>query len=226
MTTTRREFMERTAGAMFLGSMPFSRAELSALPEQAGGATPQWDLTWVQKITGKHKVVLDVPEVESGFGVFRASIWAQQYGAVMGATPKDMTSVLVLRHNAIVLAMQQKFWDDYEIGTLKNVTHPATDKPTNRNPALLSSTRAGDDIPAQWDNFALDKFMSRGGIVLGCTLAMDFCVRMMAAKDKTSEDVARKKALSLVVPGIIMQPSGVFAAIRAQEAGCSYLRAS
>jgi hypothetical protein len=29
-----------------------------------------------------------------------------------------------------------------------------------------------------------------------------------------------------MVPGVILQPSGVFAAVRAQEAGCHYVRAS
>ena len=37
---------------------------------------------------------------------------------------------------------------------------------------------------------------------------------------------ARKQAIGYLVPGVILQPSGVFAAIRAQEAGATYLRAS
>jgi hypothetical protein len=159
--------------------------------------------------------------------VFRATIWQQQYAAALGIAPRDISSVVVLRHNGIALAMQQKFWDEYEIGRTKNVIHPATQKVTTRNPALLSSSRPGDEAPPQFDNFALDKFLSKGGVALGCSMAMDLiCVKMVAAKDKISEDAARKKALSMLVPGVIMQPSGIFAAIRAQEAGCAYVRAS
>ena len=33
-------------------------------------------------------------------------------------------------------------------------------------------------------------------------------------------------ALQHVVPGVILQPSGVFATLRAQEAGCQYLLAT
>jgi len=29
-----------------------------------------------------------------------------------------------------------------------------------------------------------------------------------------------------LVPGVMIQPSGIFAVIRAQEAGCAYVRAS
>jgi len=172
--------------------------------------------------------VLDVPEVDSGFGVFRATIWQQQYSGALGVSPKDINSVLVLRHNGIFLAMQQRFWDEYEIGKTHNVIHPATGKQTTRNPALMSSSRPGDEAPPQFDSFALDKFLAAGGIALGCSLAMDLIIvrSVVVPKDKISEDAARKKALSMLVPGVIMQPSGIFAAIRAQEAGCSYVRAS
>ena len=37
---------------------------------------------------------------------------------------------------------------------------------------------------------------------------------------------AREMALRHVVPGVLLQPSGVFAVLRAQEAGCQYLMAS
>ena len=62
--------------------------------------------------------------------------------------------------------------------------------------------------------------------MLACNLAFADCVSLVKAKDGLSDQDARTKALSLLVPGVILQPSGVFAAIRAQEAGCVYLRAS
>jgi hypothetical protein len=40
---------------------------------------------------------------------------------------------------------------------------------------------------------------------------------------KLDQAKAREMALKHVVPGIILQPSGVFATLRAQEAGCQYL---
>ncbi len=219
MSTTRREFIGRTAGSMLLGGL-----SAMALP---GQSAPQVDMSWVKKLTGSHKALLDVPEVDSGFGVFRASIWQRQYAETLGIAPKDINSVLVLRHNGIALAMQQKFWDEYEVGKVHHAVHPATQKPTGRNPALLSSSRPGDEAPPQFDSLALDKFIAAGGIALGCSMALDLiCVPMVAGKDKISEDAARKKALSMLVPGVIMQPSGIFAAIRAQEAGCVYVRAS
>ena len=170
--------------------------------------------------------MLDVPEVDSGYGVWRASFWIQQYSDVLGVPPKDSTSVLVMRHNGIVLAMNQTFWDQYGIGKAKNVIHPVTEKQTVRNPALLSSKNPEDQLPPMFDDFALDRFISRGGIALGCSLALDACSQMIAEKDGIAPDAARKKAESFLLRGVVIQPSGIFAVIRAQEAGCAYVRAS
>ena len=45
---------------------------------------------------------------------------------VMKVTAADLAPLIILRHNAIVLAMQQSFWDKYGIGKAKSkrVTKP------------------------------------------------------------------------------------------------------
>jgi hypothetical protein len=227
MDTTRRDFLSKVAvNATMLGAMPlaldFRALTAASAPTTAQGQ--QWDVSWVNKLTGKHKAIFDVPEVESGYGVWRATIWARQYQDVLGVQPKDMSAAVVLRHNGIVLAMQQSFWDKYGIGKAKNVTHPITLQPTDKNPVLLSSAKG--DLPAQFDAMALDKFIARGGIALACNLAFADCVELVKSKEGVSDAEARTQALGYLVPGVIMQPSGVFAAIRAQEAGATYLRAS
>lgn len=229
MTSSRRDFLGSMAtNAALFGAMPLSldltRSILSGTPTTPGQGQQQWDLTWVKKLTGKHKAVFDVPEVESGYGVWRASIWAKQYQEVLGAAPKDISTVLVLRHNGITLAMQQAFWDKYGIGKAKNVTHPITLEPTDRNPALLASSR--NEVPAELDDVALDKYLARGGVALACDLALQDCIQLIKSKDGVSDADARKQALAYMVPGVILQPSGVFAVIRAQEAGATYIRAS
>jgi hypothetical protein len=88
----------------------------------------------------------------------------------------------------------------------------------------LSSSR--NEVPAEFDAVALDKFIARGGIALGCNLAFADCVELVKSKENVSEAEARKQALAFLVPGVILQPSGVFAVIRAQEAGGTYIRAS
>jgi hypothetical protein len=104
------------------------------------------------------------------------------------------------------------------------VTHPITQQGTDRNPALLSSKRG--EVPADFDDVALDKYLSRGGIALACNLAFDDMIELVTKKDGGTPEAARKTALAGMVPGVMLQPSGVFAALHAQDVGCKYLRAS
>ena len=224
--TTRRGFLESAAaGAAALTISP--AAALAAVPREfatlVAPPSDDWDLSWTDRVKGKHRAVFDCTEPESGYGVWRARAWKQQNIQVLKVDPADITSVIVLRHNAIVLAMQQRFWDKYGIGAAKNVTHPMTQKPTNQNPVLLGEK---DGIPAPMAGVALPAQMAAGAIVLACNLALQDCIDMIASKDKVTEGEARKRAISYMIPGVILQPSGVFATVRAQEAGALYLKAS
>ena len=77
-----------------------------------------------------------------------------------------------------------------------------------------------------FDDFALDKFIARGGIALACDLALRDMIELVRTKDGVSAEEARKQATAMLVPGVLLQPSGVFAVVRAQEAGATYVRAS
>jgi hypothetical protein len=224
MTTTRREFLEGAAA---------TAAALSMLPSNAFAALPadlvpaaqgaDWDVSWATRVTGKHRGCFDCTETESGYGTWRASAWAGQYATVLGAAAADISTVIVLRHNAIVLAMQQGFWDKYGIGEAKQVKHPLTEQVTKSNPVLLDEK---DGIPAPFNMAGLHKQIARGTIVLACNMALQECVTLIKNKENVTADVARKQAIGWLVPGVILQPSGVFAAVRAQQVGCAYVKAS
>lgn len=220
---TRRDFIERTAATAALGAfgLPLPALELARAMEPS--SLEEWDTTWASKLTGKHRAVFDIPEIESGYGVWRANAWVGQYQQVLKAPASELTPVIVLRHNAIVLAMRQAFWDKYGLGKMKRVTHPLTGQPTEANPVLLDETSG---LPSPYDQSGLHKQIARGVTVLACNLALQDCVELIKAKSRTGEEAARKEAMANLVPGVILQPSGVFAAILAQENGCSYLRAS
>lgn len=223
MPTTRRRFIDSLAtSALALGAVP---SALSALPAEfrADVAQGAWDTRWSERLTGKVRAVFDVPEVESGYGVWRATIWARQYEQVLGIPARDLSTALVIRHNAIILAMQQSFWDRYAIGKAKGVLHPLTEEPTDRNPALLG---VRDGVPEPQAGFALDRFIAGGGIALACDLALQDLVALIQRTDKVPEAQAKAQALRWLVPGVILQPSGIFAVLRAQQAGALYVRAS
>jgi hypothetical protein len=224
MSLSRRDFLGSTAAnaaafAVLPGTM------LSSLPHDLRAAmqSDDWNVSWPSKLSGKYHAVFDCTEPESGYGVWRASAWTRQHMDVFKAPAAQVTPAIVLRHNAIILAMQQSFWDKYDIGTKKGVTHPLTQEPTKKNPALLDEK---DGLPEPFSNAGLRKQLDRGTVVLACNLALQDCIDLIKSTDKVSDDVARKQAIGHLVPGVILQPSGVFAATLAQGAGAAYLKAS
>jgi hypothetical protein len=225
MDTTRREFVERMAGgAVLLGAAPIAFESPAEPFFSASAAVEDYDMSWIAKVTGKSKAILDVPEIDSGYGVWRAGITKKQLMDAMKLPAKDVTMVLVLRHNGIYLAMNQAFWDAFGIGKAQKATSPTDGKAIDRNPALLDA-KAG--LPAQFDGLSIPQFLAGGGIVLGCDLAFNLdIVPLFKARDKSTDAAARAAALKFVRPGVVLQPSGVFAAIRAQQVGCAYVRAS
>jgi hypothetical protein len=229
MTTNRREFIEHLGATAMLGALPLTAAPAAAraLAEfaPAPASVDDFDLTWTNKLKGKaHKAIFDCAEVESGYGVWRAGMWEGQYQAVLNAKPSETATVLVLRHAALVLGFQQDFWDKYNIGADHKVTHPIAQQGTAKNPALMTSKT--NDIPAQFDALALPAFIAKGGIVLACNVAMQFFSAGLAQKVGITPEEARSRAVAALLPGVLLQPSGVFACVRAQEAGCVYVRAS
>ena len=84
MPTSRREFVEKmTVGAAMFGALPLplslslSGNEMKPALVSDPSATAEWDLTWVNKLTGTHKAVFDVPEVEGGEGAWTFPLLCQ-----------------------------------------------------------------------------------------------------------------------------------------------------
>lgn len=229
MLRDRRQFLESLAtGAVAVGGVALG---LGALPTDLQAASlpvaPQgsaWATDWPAKLTGRVRTVFDVPEVESGYGVWRASVWAMQYQQVLGVPARDLSTALVLRHNAIALAMTQAFWDRYGVAEWSKATHPISGEPTKRSPSLMDAT---DGLGAPYSLLSLPQFMERGGVALACNLALAEMAGLVQQKDGVDAAEANRRAVAGLVPGVILQPSGIFAVLLAQQASQAlYVRAS
>lgn len=226
MTTNRRGFLSSAAAnAAAFAVLP--TVAFAAVPREfalfEAAASADWDLSWTNRLKTKHKAVFDCTEPESGNGIWRSWAWTRQYMEVLKVSPADIVPVIVMRHDAIVLAMQQAYWDKYAAGTKKKVTNPMTNEPTNKNPALLDEK---DGVPAPYNMAGLHKQIASGAVALACSVAFEDCIETVKQKDGISAEEAKKRAMSYLVPGVILQPSGVFAVIHAQEAGAMYIKAS
>ena len=140
MSTDRREFlgtMLAASVAPMVGATALRRnggtSEPPALAPSRPSASP-WDVSWADKLTGKHKAVFDNVEVSMGLGMLRAQLWLKDYAEVYNAQPADMSGVVVLRHGAIWAIMNDEFWKMHKIGELTKINDPATKAPVTRNP--------------------------------------------------------------------------------------------
>jgi hypothetical protein len=209
MPSNRRDFIERLGAAAVLGALP-----VSVTPAQGR----EWDMSWVAKLDGiPHKALFDCTDIESGNGVARVGIWESQYQSALGAKPEEIRTVLILRHTAVALTLKQDMWDRFAIGKTENVKSPMTEQETDKNPVLGEGANSDG---------SLQRFIAKGGIVLACNLALQRYVRKVRAADNVSGQEALKRVADALVPGVILQPSGVFAAVRAGQAGCVYVKAS
>ncbi len=229
MATSRRGFIGWLGSASLLGAVgapSILRAEAPSQGTGPGGhALPvgeTWDMSWTSRVTGKYKAVFDSPEASDGAAVFRAVSWIEQYKEVYNAEPAELTAVVVLRHLGFYLAMNDEFWETYEVGKELKLRDAKGRKWAKVNP--LGPAGAGADDKTR--KYSLAGFQALGGMVLACGWSFGGAASQVAKKESLEKDAARARAKAMLMPGVILQPNGVFAALRAQEAGCSYIDAS
>lgn len=182
-----------------------------------------WDMSWVDRIKGSPRSVFDSPEVNQGGAVWRAVSWRNDYHEVYGVDQGTATTVLVIRHKGIPLVMDDDYWSRFEIGKKLKIKDPRTRKWFESNPVGLSRSKSAND----YSDHTIEGFIKAGGIVLACHRAlMGFIVEDYQKGDKLTSEQAEAEARKHLLPGVILQPSGIFAVLRAQQAGCSYVLAS
>ena len=128
----RRGFLGRlaaTAAAGVAGLTPL-RLEGQPRPEPTTGADASFE-TWLNRINGKHKMIFDAPEPNSGMPVVWPRVWLNGNNENYGTKDADNSAVIVLRHAAIPIAMHDALWAKYKLGEVFNIKDG--DAPAVRN---------------------------------------------------------------------------------------------
>ena len=223
----RREFLSQLAVAGFaVGTTACSTPgalNLQAAPTSRPPANPDaWDDTWTERVRNHESAVYDIPEVAGGGTLSKAAMVMDDYKAARGFGDDRLTTVIVMRHLAVPMAFNDAMWDKYEVGKALKVDDPATGEPARRNPFL--TVNASDPHSMIEPGDSLSALRARGAILLACNRAL--MARAGAYAKKTGTPVAdvQKELKANLVPGVILQPSGVYAVVRAQNAGAAFFR--
>jgi hypothetical protein len=222
---TRRDFLAGAASTGLLAALPDTRSLALHGAERrtkSALAVDDTDLSWVAKLRGKSRAVFDSPQVSEGGALFRAVLWRKQINSAFGTPIEDVTPVVVFRHEAIPLVMNDDFWQRMDTGKHIKLRDQRGKKWAKVNPLSGSSA----DAPAEMKEYTIPAFIQSGGVVLACGLAFGEVVGQYMKEDKLSKDEATARAKEHLIPGVIIQPSGFFAVLKAQDEGCNYMLGS
>jgi hypothetical protein len=244
-SSQRRQFIgELAAGAAALAAVACTPAATAtnapsqapkpvvpaAQTEMLSGPMPvppkEWDSSWMSRITAKHKAIFDSPEISEGTALYHAMSYLGSVKDVFGTGDSDASVVVVLRHRAVPLLFNDAVWAKYDVGAATKTNDSKTGKPATRNiyyqHVNASGNPAGDDKPSP----TIKSLSARGVIFVGCDMATrGFSSRVAAAAKLTPQQVYDDIKANLV-PGATLMPTGVFATLMAQEAGCSLMRST
>jgi hypothetical protein len=224
---SRRDFLTALAATAATASIAGHARPAGA---QAASSAAPFDDGWTRRVQGaKHKAVFDGPDISDGLPLLQAWIYRRGYEA-MGAAPGDIVPVVVLRHAAAVLAVDDALWEKYKLGALRSIDDPDTKQRAERNP--WSRTPAGKGnaeitgILGAGTDPTVEGVIRSGGVVLVCNLALGRVSRGIARERNLKADDVLAELRAGLVPGAIAQPSGVYATARAQEVGAVFMRST
>jgi len=182
-------------------------------PPPQGG----WDMSWTEKVEkAKHRLVVDCAGVDDGLALTNAQTVLAGYKDVYNMPDSDMAMVVVIRHKAVQMVLNDDIWAKWKIGEQLSIKDGA--EPAVRNTFAKGSGRGGGS--------SMEGLMQRGVIILCCNLALMRSAGQFATAMSMPVDEARKLFIDSLVPGIIRQTNGVFAVTRAQEAGAHFLKST
>jgi hypothetical protein len=209
----RRDFMGLAAAMAAIGvstALPVSTA--TAAP---GAAT---DFTrWLDGISGKHRVVFDVREPNDGMAIAWAWVFLFTGPQAYGVKENQLGTVMVLRHNAIPLALEDSMWNKYKLGEYFKIHDPATSAPALRNPYYV--TPVDPDVP----DMTLKSHIERGVKVAACNMAIHHYSGQIAKAQGFKHEDVKSEWMAATLPNISHAPSGVVACQGAVAKGCSYI---
>jgi intracellular sulfur oxidation DsrE/DsrF family protein len=178
-------------------------------------------MSWVDRITAApYKVVVDSTKIE-GDALYTAADVMDTFHEVYN-TPDDQTRVVVvMRHFGAAMGLSDAIWNKYAIGEERTVTDPLTKSPARRNIFL----RAALNDKEPWElNSKIEPLMARGVTILVCNRAAMGLASTLAKKANKPLEEVQADVKAGLVPGAYLMPNGVFAIIRAQNAGCAFYR--
>lgn len=229
--TPRRKFLGTIAtgaAALGLSTLGISKAHAGIFnPTENEINNPGDPEEWFNSIKGKHRMVFDVVEPKQGHEAMLPFAWPKVFlltNAATGTPEKESSVVVVLRHNAIPYAMEDRLWAKYKLGEVFNIKDDTTDKASLRN--RFWKPNPGYSVPGVGPvPIGINELQDSGVMFCVCNMAITVLSAVVAGNMNMKHEDVMKDWLSGILPGIQVVPSGLWAVGRAQEHKCAYVSA-
>jgi len=216
--THRRGFLGTLASGAatlgFMGLSPFTAKAgeiFSPLPDSGSDAD-----AWFNQFKGKHKIVYDVTDPHDGLPLAWSWVFLNTNNTT-GTQDSDLSVCLILRHEGIPMALENRLWDKYDLGKRFKVDDKKTNAPSKRN--IFYNAQEGDLMLLDW---SMEKLQARGVKFCVCNMAIHVYSMLIGKDMNLNPDDVEKDIHSGILKDIQPVPSGVWAVGRAQEHGLNY----
>jgi intracellular sulfur oxidation DsrE/DsrF family protein len=213
----RREFLAQVGLAA--AAIAFDADEMHAASVSNAGSP--WDTSWLDRLAAaQYRVVFNASDIADGAAMAYASMFFDAFHEAHGTSDAQTRPVIVFRRLGTVMALNDMLWEKYAIGEDRKVNDSATHAPAKRNVFWKAAPGASPETSGD----KIETLQKRGMISLVCNIAAMNVGYSLAQKSGRDVEEVRQEVRANLVPGAILVPSGIYALIRAQNAGCAYMQ--
>jgi intracellular sulfur oxidation DsrE/DsrF family protein len=213
----RREFLAQLGVAA--AAIAFDADEMRAASVATAGSP--WDTSWLDRLAAaQYRVVFNASDIADGAAMAYASTFFDHFHEAHGTSDAQTRPVIVFRRLGTVMALNDMLWEKYAIGDDRKVSDPATNAPAKRNVFWKAAPNASPEAVST----KIETLHKRGMISLVCNIAAMNVGYSLAQKSGRDVEEVRQEVKANLVPGAILVPSGIYALIRAQNAGCAFMQ--
>lgn len=180
-----------------------------------GPAAGNFDLTWIDTLTGRHKQVFDMADANPASQPPPLRLprnYMDTFRDVLKQQFPDVCVVIGISGRAFPVNASDRLWEKYALGERGQIVDPKTNKPAVRNVFM-------DD-----ETLGVKALQARGTIFWQCAIALTNISEQLAATHKRPLDEVREDLFGGLNPGVRIVPSHVMALGLVQEKGATYVK--
>jgi len=196
-----------TAASVSAGQQPRS---------QTTAASAEFDVAWLDQMTGKHKQLYDLGGLELAVDprpLRFARNFMDTFRDVYRLEHPEINTAVGISGPAFPMNATDRLWAKYKLGERSKIIDPATKQPAVRN--IFYEDGAEISVKA---------IQARGTIFWQCNVALGLVAQQLAAAFQMPVAEVRADLVAGLNPGVRLMPSHVMALALAQERGFTYMK--